>query len=363
MIFKCDLNRHFEKAGYKISSLEEIHTSGATQCQYFSLLLRDGGKRFIKIGEKVDFEIRNLNYLAGIDFAESPRVLAGSNSERKILVMNYATIPSLGYDMIRLFNKGSVSIDDLLVMQEGAFDFLGKLYLLSSDKKILPYPQSLHERVSLSLAMLRNLKGTSIIDGHQIDLSKIVDIPICITDSGSCPISIRDMCLRLRHLIIDSDETSVRKIIHADFQPPNIVGDENRAIRVIDFTDMVYSGNPCWDLGKWSNYIKRFHRVAELRALGQDEDRQIIFHKPTEFFFLEDKNRVPTDFLLIEEDARRKFRNISGLSEAEIVTVGLLSEFIVNVYTLNRHCVFYPHTIKNVLMYIRESYQKVVDQI
>lgn len=170
------------------------------------------------------------------------------------------------------------------------------------------------------------------------------------------------MCLNLNHLVLKSDQMSVKRIIHADFHPPNIVGDKDGMIRVIDFSDMAYSDNPCWDLGKWLNYMKRFHRVAELRQSGK-KDEKIIVRKDVKGLIFEDESHPPTSLTLVEGNARRAFQDIIELSEIEILIQGLLSEFIVNMYTLNRHYIFYPHTVKNILMYIRGSYQMIIDNI
>lgn len=113
IITETDLYRHLEEVGYKIISLEEIFTNGATRCRYFSLLLEDGERRFIKTGEKVDYEIININYLSEINFTQTPRIFIGSDLKKKILITSLAAIPRLGYDLVYIWYSYPMQVVDI----------------------------------------------------------------------------------------------------------------------------------------------------------------------------------------------------------------------------------------------------------
>ncbi len=51
---------HLKKSGYRIVKCENFFANSATKCAYFVITLNDNSKKFVKVGENVGREIKNL---------------------------------------------------------------------------------------------------------------------------------------------------------------------------------------------------------------------------------------------------------------------------------------------------------------
>lgn len=359
MYTKVEILKYLKKNGYHPIHCSKFPTHGATQCKYYVVILKNGMKLFIKIGENVNYEIDNLNYLVKCGISSLPVALSGSDSTKRILITKLISSSQLGYDLVNLFHQGKVSFHKMLDFQKKSFALLERLYLLPYERKKLPYPQNPHERIIFALDSLS--KETRIIkltDDIKISLNKIIELPIS-TQGNSNIISVMDMCKSIKNIFAKIQSFSLRRVTHGDFHPPNIIGDSFGSLNLIDYADVAYYDNPCWDIGKWLNYIKRFYIIASMRSV-KHHDIEMAAQVNAKGIFLYNlalKKAISTIF--IEKQAEKLFSFLTGLNERQIRLEGALCQFLVNVYTLKRHATLYPHTTKRILYFIKESYDDV----
>lgn len=356
---KSEILKYLKEHGYCPIRCNKFLAHGATQCDYYTVILKNGTKLFIKTGENVNYEIDNLNYLAKFNINSLPVALSGSDSSKLILITKWLSSPQFGYDIINLFHQGKVSAREMLAFQKKSFALLHPLYILQHEKRKLPYPQNPRERITFALKGF-NVKTINIelANNVRIPLNKIVTLPIN-TQGGVNAISIADMCKSINNIFNKIKPLSSQRITHGDFHPPNIVGGGSGFLNLVDYADVAYRDNPCWDLGKWLNYIKRFYLVANMRFAkhGGKEMMARVNAKSIFLYSITLKKAISTT--VIEKQAEKLFSFMTGLDEQQIKLESALCQFLVNVYTLKRHAILYPYTTKKILYFIKESYDDV----
>lgn len=353
---KFEILKYLKEHGYCPIRCNKFLTHGATQCKYYIVTLKNQTKLFIKMGENVNYEIDNLNYLAKFNIHSLPVALSGSDSTKLILITKWLSSPQFGYDIVNLFHQGKVSAREMLAFQKKSFALLDPLYLLRYKKRKLPYPQNLRERMIFTLKNL-NTKTINIelANNIRIPLNKIITLPIN-APGGINATSVADMCESINNIFNRTKFFSSRRITHGDFHPPNIIGDSFGSLNLVDYADVAYGDNPCWDLGKWLNYIKRFYIIANLRFAkhGGAGMKVRVNAKGIFLYNIAPKEAISTT--VVEKQAEKFFSFMTGLKEQQIKLESALCQFLANVYTLKRHAVLYPHTVKTILYFIKESY-------
>ena len=77
------LINHLYTSGYRVAKIHQVNTKGATKCRYFKVCCSDKKQLFVKIGERVDREIKNIQTFKKIDV--KPKLLHGSSVKQRIL--------------------------------------------------------------------------------------------------------------------------------------------------------------------------------------------------------------------------------------------------------------------------------------
>lgn len=358
---------YLRECGYDVLETKSLTTKGATDCIYLVVTLKDGQKRFVKAGEKVDQEVKNILYLTknGVDVI--PPALFGSSEHNRILVTELFVNPDYGSEMVHKLHLGEVDIAQFLSFQNDVFRGLEQFYHIpvesneNKEEGSKMFAVRSQERLEALLAEQDTVAISGIfMDGVDVLLKNILHFPIQYLKSGNkfnlpglvaMNADFKDNCIK------QLPQTESR-IIHGDFHAPNIAVDLYDSIRIIDISDVRYREDPNWDLGKWLNYLKIFFRAAERRNLAES-DYNIHFSITENRINLTDFNESKIDPEILAEISDKAVQKFASMikSSADLVQLrSAAAEFVVNLSTLRRHIKKYPQTVKNVLSCLCESY-------
>jgi hypothetical protein len=149
------------------------------------------------------------------------------------------------------------------------------------------------------------------------------------------------------------------RIVHGDFHPPNILFSNQQEIHIVDLADVNFSDNPCWDFGKWQNFIKRFYRIVPIRmSQSYSNSNTSIEYKivNNRSIYIKDTYQPSLRISEVDKKSIEIFSQIIGNSHALIQAHTYIAELAVNILTLRRHSLLYPRTVKYILPLICESY-------
>lgn len=348
--------------GYDFSEVEEIKTEGATDCVYYKTTLTDGRTIFIKAGEKVDQEVQNIAKLNTLGVHSIPSVERGSSSEIKILVTEFLEKPNFGFETTQAFHNCAVTEKEFLDFQNRAFDVLTQFYSIPVAQDTTFRSEMFDVRMLGRLQEMLNDNEVKLdlgasSDAH-VSLHDLLDMPIQYTSDEHCEnfSSVIGMCNEAVDMTQGTQLIKPR-VIHGDFHAPNIALNSRGETVLIDMSDVRYKEDPAWDLGKWLNYIERFHRVAPLRA-GLDAGQEIELSVKESGIELRTHIRKSGDVGDIRESAVEKFSEMLGEDSGTIAKRAMAAEFVVNISTLRRHARMFPNTVPSVLSCICNSFTK-----
>lgn len=272
---KINIQDYLISNNYQLESLTPIRTSGATDCSYYVASLSNGEKIFIKKGDKVDKEVRVITKLSRLGIHEHiPELYHGSSENEQILITKFFNDSTAGYKEVNEFYSGKIACDSFREFNYLALDALEELY--KKDDFNTAYRTEMFDiRAKDRLtSIFHDEKLTFPCHGEKCDLSKILNLPITYFNNDGDSIMLPPVATM--NAIFTEKVTKIpglkARIVHGDFHPPNIVRDDNRKIHIVDWSDVRFGEDPSWDLGKWSNYLKRFYRVALARQSGEDDN-------------------------------------------------------------------------------------------
>lgn len=359
-----DIGQYLEGIGYKIKERHTIDTAGATDCVYMGCSLDNGDERFIKVGEKVDKEVSNIEKLRNRGVRSIPPLYEGSNSDRRILITELLPNPNAGYESVKRLYEGEISTAEFLELQNKSFEALHEFYQITVDRKEDYSSQMFDVRTQQRMADLlaeRHLVIPARFLHSQGDvmLDTLLNKPIEYQKKRASVFnapSVIDMHKNFVDVITMIPQIKP-KVIHGDFHAPNIALTNDNEVCIIDISDVRFGEDPTWDLGKWLNYFNRFYRASEIRASEQADP--LVKFSLGEKVVLEDSADVRIEKSSIEEINTQAVENFAKMIDEDEQIIALRSaaaEFAVNISTLRRHAIGYPQTVKNVLACICESY-------
>src|SRR5581483_4296617 len=166
--------------------------------------------------DHLNTEIKLLEHLVGIGFAESPRPVVGSNGEVLQQWKGYRVFAS---DYIRGIPGEKVEITPGLCHDVGRI-VASLQKALSSFKGAVPRGESFVER---GTRLLDLLPSTSGMMGWELDVSQILA-----------------QWKRSNTSFIQLSDRFVSSIIHSDIWPPNVICKQETVVGVVDFDDWCY---------------------------------------------------------------------------------------------------------------------------
>ncbi|MBN8828013.1 MAG: hypothetical protein J0H68_04840 [Sphingobacteriia bacterium] len=358
---KNQIVSYFKENGEKEFTIIPVSTLGATECSYFIAEYADGKKKFIKTGEKVDLEVKNLNLLQPFNLTSIP--LMYKESSHNILISEYLNYPHAGNDAVnKLYND--FNLNEFIEFQEKVFLALKELYDIqvnNKSSKTRMFKDRAEERI-------KDLIKDNTIHKLGLSLKEIVETDIIYNHHNYIP-SIEKMTKNVISILNDLPEVNNKRVIHGDFHPPNITMDINYNIKLIDLSDIKYNEDPSWDLGKWLNFIKRFHWVVKLRSdkYSSNENynhlkENIRVNFKDNKFFVSDSYVKPNVIKYINDKAIEKFAEITKEDKYLIEIRSAAAEYIVNLSTLKRHLHHYPETFEIVLYCVIDSYLNFIEK-
>lgn len=353
---------HLENEGHFVTNIQFVKTDGATNCLYMIADI-DGMERFIKTGEKVNYEVKNIRMLGEQGVTSISPALSGSSIEKQILVTELLSKPNKGYEIVDNFHNGLVSLQEFFSFQESAFNALNELYQIPVEDGTYT-SQMFSVRASERIGVLIEEENDVMIPsplfdaGADVHLRMLLHTPILysnsIHDSMTYIPSVVDMNNNFTRAMSAVPEIRPR-VIHGDFHAPNIGASANGDICLVDLSDVRYNEDPAWDLGKWLNYVKRFYRASKLRKI-QSADSNITADIGPNKIILQDFHTAQVSVDEIVQQAMEKFSLMIQVDDDILELRTKAAEFVVNISTLLRHAKGYPQTVKTVLSCICDSY-------
>ena len=347
------LEDHFH--GLKMPfSLHPIATRGATKTYYYHLVLPEGSY-FVKWGEKVLNEITSQLRFETHETPFAP-LSFGTSEENGILVRPVLSEPDFGYNFVDQLYKKTTSLETFLKTQDEILDRVSILYTSYSPSrsksklftaKLLERMSALESDPTLNTFLMK-------ADINSLDQQALFNLPILFQGTAKLP-SIKQMVEEFEVRFERIPELKNKFLVHGDMHPPNISKDDRYGIVLIDLSDLRPHEDPCWDLGKWLNHIRRLHLVVEKRETIQS-DPEIIIRKTVSQIELFDYTLYPDGFEKIDEAAIKKIAAILGEDPSLIRVRTKGAEFVANVNTFRRHIRQYPKITKRLLCLIAESY-------
>ncbi|MBP9759151.1 phosphotransferase [Candidatus Dojkabacteria bacterium] len=327
---------------------------GATNCIYARVHKQDGRMCFLKAGEKVGKEVDNLQFLQANNINFVPRLEEELSSKDGILVTEYLESPNYGLDMVDALYEGDIEVDQFLRFQQDTFNAISSFYGIELTSPSLFSSDMLSVRANERLQMITSDKNSLLFEG-QYDLRNILDTPIIYNKNGdeiSLP-SMSGMLANIRNYEQRLHGLSPR-VIHGDFHAPNVALGNDALIKFVDLSDIRYGEDPSWDLGKWLNYIKRFHPIVTERIAGESENSINVTIETN--LTVVDPNSTKFDFAKIEKHAINHMSSLLGENPDILAKRTSIAEWVVNISTIRRHTKIFPYTTKQVLSCICSSY-------
>ena len=251
----------------------------------------------------------------------------------------------LGFMNVDNWYAKKISDHEFIEFQDRCFAALSSVHACSIPKKRPGYPQTLGSRLKYALQCSGKIYTSRI---RYFSGNKVFALP-----------SIREMTKRVLFLVGQSTYNTRCVMLHGDFHPPNIVADEHGSLRLIDFADVSYGEDICWDLGKWLNYIKRFHGVTKLRLEGMSAS-PLSLRIERGVMHLVGKSERDLNVSEVERAVFESVRKNSKLGGRDLYLKTLLAEVAVNILTLDRHIKLFPQTTSAIISCICEAYLKVL---
>lgn len=353
------LEQHFERKLAVPFTLKPLATRGATRTYYYLLTLADADY-FVKYGEKVDLEVANQLRLD--DSLPIPPIGPGTSLEMGVLVRPVLSNPSFGYDLVETLHSSPMEVEEFISVQQRIFE---RAFLLYGQPANATTPSKFFtQRIGQRLDALvsepeidRCLKFAGLPEA--LASRELFSYPILYrsqTEDSILTPSICEMVREFNRQFMSISEIRTRYRIHGDMHPPNVVYHDPLGILFIDLSDICDSEDPCWDLGKWMNHVKRLHTVVQKRDL-QDADGDITLGFESSRIELCDSTYYPVD--------RTELIGQAGVSQyasflqepAELIALRSKgAEFVANINTLKRHVELYPLMTKRLLCLIVQSY-------
>lgn len=328
------------------SQLKRLSTTkGATDCEYFRVESFDSMDLFVKRGEKVRAEIENYETLSeALDsryFLQPVGVI-----DENTIALPLAEEPEFGFEAVETLWDYPESLPQFLQLQQEVFRGLCHLY--KSRNSHSPQNGRSHlfaERVSERISLLEEMKDEILTSSYLSGLSvgDLLYKGVLVEKDGLIieEASLIDMANQLHEQL--TEPYSYRScLIHADPQVSNILRFEG-STRIIDLSDLKNGEDPAWDIGKWVNYVCRFHNIVKQRndVSSIDEQTRVLSEETSE--------RLRSDIV-------QQVSAAVGANPAELARRGILAEFVVNLNTLRRHLVKFPHVATGVIEAIHETF-------
>jgi thiamine kinase-like enzyme len=342
----------------QIKQIERIDTNGATNCAYYKALLFSGAVLFIKVGEKVGYEIKNRDYLNKLALPASTTLLLNQfYVNDSILVQPYCEMPTFGISMVKALHSNDDACEEYISFQANVFAKAKKLHLVDMSRAInihLPV-MNLEARM---MQRLNSLLHTSIVVGG-LGMNELLTREITYTQGNkkrrSIPITV--MCKNISEILANVALPDSR-LIHGDLHAPNIVADSNKKLYMVDFSDLML-GDPTWDYAKWINYVSRFHIITDLRKDGRsvNYDYKKILELSTP---IQPRTRVTK---IARKHIEKMYAKQYSKTATEARTNICIAEFIVNLSTLQRHALHYPWTFDAIMTALIEVYNEIIESV
>lgn len=352
----ADLYSYLIQTGLPITSIIPIHTNGATDCSYY-IIDTKYLKYFVKTGEKVDKEIKNITFLRKNSVTCIPNLSSTTSYENKILITDFISHSDYGLRMVNAFHSGQISTENFLNFQSQALGLLKEFYRITPPENETTcsgvFSGRINQRIQDLLANQDEIMTPT--DNGELTLRSMLNAPIEYRDHKS---SYHLPCL----LEIAEEFSSMLKqlpelrkyVLHGDFHAPNICMNDDSQLVLVDLSDVMLQEEPVWDLGKWLNHFTRLYRVVNERTKDKP-DSLISFSFVDSCIRIEDRHIGPlTDD--IRKEAIRTFALLID-EERELIDVkSRAAECIVNFSTLRRHMLRFPDSARGVLVSIIDSY-------
>lgn len=348
-------------AHLEIISLEPFNTNGATDCSYY-ILHTEAAKYFVKTGEKVDKEIRNITFLYQNNVTCIPFLISGSSEENQIMISEFISHSDYGLQMIKDFHANIISNEDFLAFQSKALNLLKYFYkikLPEDTSESIVFAHRANQRMN---DLLRDQDEIIVdCDTGKIKLSSIINTPIIYQEHNK-----RIEFPNLVELVYEFNNMvyqlpALKKfVLHGDFHAPNLCMNDHQELILVDLSDIMYGEEAAWDLGKWLNHVTRLYRVVENRT-KKEPDPLISFSLFQSNIYLENHHKtIPLE--LVRNEAVKQF---ASMIEADInltYAKAAAAEFIVNISTLRRHMMRFPNSTRGVLICILTSFLEFKDK-
>jgi hypothetical protein len=75
---------------------------------------------------------------------------------------------------------------------------------------------------------------------------------------------------------------------------------------------VAYGDNPCWDLGKWLNYIKRFYIIANMRFAKHEGAEMKVRVNAKGIFLYNVVSKKSISTTMVEKQAEKLFAFMTG---------------------------------------------------
>jgi hypothetical protein len=347
--------------GYELEKWSHIKRIGATDCEFYEYRSKDKSF-FIKTGEKVDKEIKNINFLLEGGVGCVPQIYPGTSLLEKVLVEEFFQCPEYGFETVERYHKNEISLDEMLYFQNKALALLQEFYALKlSDDTVFQdsyiFSARVRDRLNLLLQDQIYIKKEELNAENGFFLSDILRTPIILVQGSK-----KTFFPSIVEIVEDFiDKVSClpkikKRVLHGDFHAPNLVKDSVGRLRAIDLSDVMYGEDPCWDLGKWLNHINRFYRIVAHRG-EKMPSLDSFFSIKQDYIEIEDKSFDQSTLNKVNEEAIHLFANMVESPKDLIAVKTKAAEFIVNVSTLKRHAEKFPSSVKDVILCILTSYQ------
>lgn len=352
----ADLHSYLYGTGLPIISITPFHTNGATNCSY-CLLETNEGKYFVKTGEKVSKEINNIIFLEKNSVTCIPRLAKGTSFENEIMITEFIPNSDHGFKMINDFHSGKISSESFLKFQSNALNLLQQFYRIPEFAKVNMDPGVFTGRINQRIQDLLLDQDKIVVksDDGDLPLRLLLNAPILYRSKNNTH--------HLPSLLEIAEEVNVmlrelpplkKHVLHGDFHAPNICMNENKELVLVDLSDIMLLEEPAWDLGKWLNHFTRLYRVVASRGENQP-DLEISFSFIDSTIVIEDYHQE-LSLEKIRREAVSQFANMIAVDRDLIDVKTSAAEFIVNLSTLRRHMMRFPHSTRGVLACIADSY-------